>query len=92
MGVPGRYLPEFADLEPEAADVALIRNRRFEPHQFDGVAVDIEWRRDVADQETRDLAGFLRAAEETGSFGWSVYDYRTPSPAARELFQRSRRR
>ncbi len=195
LRVVGWYLPKFADIEADLANLRLTRDFEFEGHRFDGVGVDIEWRRDVEDhgersrrlvelsrrfrQETsgnalaaivyppvlleavypghwpgfpwaelagiydawlpmtywsetsprsgyrdgyrytgesvralrarlgnasapvhpiggvadvssmEDYQGFIRAAQETGAIGWSVYDLRTTSAAGWEILQRA---
>ena len=43
------YLPKFGDLEADLANLALLRDLQVEGHRFDGIAVDIEYRRDVPD-------------------------------------------
>jgi hypothetical protein len=45
--VVGWYLPKFADVDADLANLLLIRDFEFEGHRFDGIAVDIEWRQDV---------------------------------------------
>lgn len=51
--VVGWYLPRFADLEADLARVQMIRDFEYRGHRFDGVALDIEWRGDVADHAER---------------------------------------
>jgi hypothetical protein len=51
--VVGWYLPKFADLEADVARVEMIRAFEHQGHRFDGVALDIEWRRDVPDHAER---------------------------------------
>jgi hypothetical protein len=51
--VVGWYLPKFADLEADVARVEMIREFEYRGHRFDGVALDIEWRRDVPDDAER---------------------------------------
>lgn len=51
--VVGWYLPKFGDLEADLANLRLIRDFKFEGHRFDGIGVDIEWRRDVRDHAER---------------------------------------
>jgi hypothetical protein len=36
-----------------------------------------------------DYEGFLRAAQETGAIGWSVYDVGTTTPAGWDVLQRA---
>ncbi len=51
--VVGWYVPKFGDLEADLANLRLIRDFKFEGHRFDGIGVDIEWRRDVEDHVER---------------------------------------
>jgi hypothetical protein len=53
MRVVGWYLPKFADIEADLARLEMIREFEHDGHRFDGVAVDIEWRRDVPDDDER---------------------------------------
>ncbi len=53
LRVVGWYLPKFADIEADLANLRLIRDFEFEGHRFDGIGVDIEWRRDVPDHGER---------------------------------------
>ncbi len=53
MQVVGWYLPKFADVEADLANLRLLRDFDVEGHRFDGVAVDIEYRRDVPDHAER---------------------------------------
>lgn len=53
MRVVAWYLPKFGDLEVDLANLRLLRDFRFQGHRFDGIAVDIEWRRDVPDHAER---------------------------------------
>jgi hypothetical protein len=47
------YLPKFGDVERDLANLVLLRDFRFRGQEFDGIAVDIEWRRDVPDHDER---------------------------------------
>ena len=47
------YLPKFGDLEADLANLRLTRDFEYEGHRFDGLGVDIEWRRDVEDHGER---------------------------------------
>ena len=51
--VVGWYLPKFADLEADVSRVEMMRAFEYRGHRFDGVALDIEWRRDVPDHAER---------------------------------------
>ncbi len=53
LWVVGWYLPKFADLEADLANLRLIRDFEHGGHRFDGIGVDIEWRRDVGDHAER---------------------------------------
>lgn len=53
MRVVAWYLPKFGDLEADLANLALLRDFRADGHRFDGIAVDIEYRRDVPDHAER---------------------------------------
>jgi hypothetical protein len=61
------YLPKFYDLDSDMRRLIAMRDFRFEGHGFDGVALDIEWRKDVPDHGERsvrlvELSQRLRAA------------------------------
>jgi len=78
MRVVGWYLPKFADLEADLANLRLIRDFDVEGHRFDGIAVDIEYRRDVPDHAERnrrlvDLSRRFRA--EAGGHGLGAIVY-----------------
>ena len=65
--VVGWYLPKFADLDVDLANLLLIRDFEFEGNRFDGIAVDIEWRQGVSGSAERnrrlvELSRRLRAA------------------------------
>ncbi|HEX2042521.1 MAG TPA: hypothetical protein VHF24_07780 [Acidimicrobiales bacterium] len=51
--VVGWYLPKFGDVERDLANLILLRDFRSGGHHFDGIAVDIEWRRDAPDHAER---------------------------------------
>ena len=53
LRVVGWYLPKFGNIEADLANLRLIRDFDFEGHRFDGIGVDIEWRRDVPDHGER---------------------------------------
>ncbi|MBW3573437.1 MAG: glycoside hydrolase family 18 protein [Actinobacteria bacterium] len=53
MHVVGWYLPKFADVEADLANLRRIRDLDVDGHRFDGIAVDIEYRRDVPDHAER---------------------------------------
>jgi hypothetical protein len=53
MQVVGWYLPKYADLEADLANLWRIRDIDVDGHRFDGIAVDIEYRRDVPDHAER---------------------------------------
>ena len=53
MQVVGWYLPKYADLEADLANLRRIRDFDVDGHRFDGIAVDIEYRRDVPDHAER---------------------------------------
>ena len=61
------YLPKFYDLDSDMARLLAMRDFRFEGHAFDGIGLDIEWRKDVPDHVERnarlvELSRRLRAA------------------------------
>ncbi|HEY3240921.1 MAG TPA: hypothetical protein VGL92_15235, partial [Acidimicrobiia bacterium] len=61
------YLPKFYDLDSDMARLLAMRDFRFEGQGFDGVGLDIEWRKDVPDHAQRnarlvELSRRLRAA------------------------------
>ncbi len=61
------YLPKFYDLDSDMARLLAMRDFRFEGQGFDGVGLDIEWRKDVPDHTERnarlvELSRRLRAA------------------------------
>ncbi|MGH9042993.1 MAG: hypothetical protein ACRDZ3_22500 [Acidimicrobiia bacterium] len=61
------YLPKFYDLDSDMARLLAIRDFRFEGQGFDGIGLDIEWRKDVPDHRERnarlvELSRRLRAA------------------------------
>ncbi len=61
------YLPKFYDLDSDMARLVAIRDFRFEGQGFDGLGLDIEWRKDVPDHAERnarlvELSRRLRAA------------------------------
>ncbi len=78
MRVVGWYLPKFADVEADLANLRVLRDLDVEGHRFDGIAVDIEYRRDVPNHAERnrrliDLSRRFRA-ETTGlALGAIVY-------------------
>ena len=53
MQVVGWYLPKYADLEADLTNLRRIRDFDVDGHRFDGIAVDIEYRRDVPDHVER---------------------------------------
>ena len=76
--VVGWYLPKFADVERDLANLALLRDFRFRGQQFDGIAVDIEWRRDAPDHAERnrrlvELSRRLRQEAGGHALGAIVY-------------------
>ncbi len=78
MRVVAWYLPKFGDLEADLANLALLRDFRADGHRFDGIAVDIEYRRDVADaaelnRRVVELSHRLRRAAPDHSLGAIVY-------------------
>ncbi|MGH8975164.1 MAG: hypothetical protein ACRD0C_18420 [Acidimicrobiia bacterium] len=61
------YLPKFYDLDSDMARLLAMRDFRFEGQGFDGIGLDIEWRKDVPDDAERnarlvELSRRLRAA------------------------------
>ncbi|MGH9003485.1 MAG: hypothetical protein ACRDYV_10185, partial [Acidimicrobiia bacterium] len=61
------YLPKFYDLDSDMARLVAMRDFRFEGQGFDGIGLDIEWRKDVPDHRERnarlvELSRRLRAA------------------------------
>ena len=78
MSVVGWYLPKFADVEADLANLRLIRDFEVEGHRFDGIAVDIEYRRDVPDHDERngrliELSRRLRTEAGGHALGAIVY-------------------
>ena len=78
LRVVGWYLPKFGDVEADLANLRLIRDFEFDGHRFDGIGVDIEWRRDVADHGERnrrlvELSRRLR--DETGGMALAAIVY-----------------
>jgi hypothetical protein len=78
MRVVGWYLPKFAELEADLANLLLIRDFQVDGHRFDGIAVDIEYRRDVPDHAERnrrlvELSRRLRAEAGDHALGAIVY-------------------
>jgi hypothetical protein len=78
MRVVGWYLPKFADVEVDLVNLGLIRDFDFDGHRFDGIAVDIEYRRDVPDHAERnrrliELSRRLRAEAAGLALGAIVY-------------------
>ncbi len=74
MRVVGWYLPKFADVDVDLANLLLIRDFEFDGHRFDGIAVDIEWRQDVpasAERNRRlvELSDRLRRAVGADALG-----------------------
>ncbi|HEX2274786.1 MAG TPA: hypothetical protein VHG90_13005 [Acidimicrobiales bacterium] len=72
------YLPKFGDVERDLANLALLRDFRFGGQQFDGIAVDIEWRRDAPDHAERnrrlvELSRRLRQEAGGHALGAIVY-------------------
>lgn len=49
------YLPKFYDLDSDMRRLLAMRDFRFEGQGFDGIGLDIEWRRDVPDHAERSL-------------------------------------
>jgi hypothetical protein len=87
MSVVGWYLPKFGDLDSDLARLALLRDFRVGRHRFDGIAVDIEYRRDVPDDAERnrrvvELSWRLRQAAPGYPLGAIVYP-----PALLEVIQ-----
>lgn len=78
MRVVAWYLPKFGDLEADLANLALLREFRAENHGFDGIAVDIEYRREVPDagelnRRVVELSHRLRRAAPDYPLGAIVY-------------------
>ncbi len=78
MRVVGWYLPKFADVEADLVNLRLIRDFDVEGHRFDGIAVDIEYRRGVPDHAERnrrliELSRRLRAEAPGQALGAIVY-------------------
>ncbi len=78
MRVVGWYLPKFGDVEADLANMRLIRDLDVDGHRFDGIAVDIEYRRDVPDHTERnrrliDLSRRFRAEAPGQALGAIVY-------------------
>ena len=78
LRVVGWYLPKFADLESDLANLRLIRDFEVGGHRFDAIGVDIEWRRDVGDHGERsrrvvELSRRLRAETSGLSIAAIVY-------------------
>ena len=78
MRVVAWYLPKFGDLEADLANLALLRDFRADGHRFDGIAVDIEYRRDVPEAEELnrrvvELSRRLRKAAPDHPLGAIVY-------------------
>lgn len=78
MRVVAWYLPKFGDVEADLANLALLRDFRVEGHRFDGIAVDIEYRRDVPDagelnRRVVELSRRLRQAAPDRPLGAIVY-------------------
>ncbi|MBW3611374.1 MAG: hypothetical protein KY438_07570 [Actinobacteria bacterium] len=78
MDVVGWYLPKFADVEADLANLRLIRDFDVEGQRFDGIAVDIEYRRDVPDHAERnrrliDLSRRFREEAPDHALGAIVY-------------------
>ena len=68
------YLPKFADVDVDLANLLLIRDFEVDGHRFDGIAVDIEWRQDVPGDAERnrrliELSQRLRRAVGTDALG-----------------------
>lgn len=53
MQVVGWYLPRLEDLERDLDRLQAIAQFEMDGHRFDGVAVDIEWRKGVPDHDER---------------------------------------
>jgi len=53
LRVVGWYLPKFGDVEADLANLRLLRDFKRGGNRFDGIGVDIEWRRDVPDDAER---------------------------------------
>jgi hypothetical protein len=76
--VVGWYLPKFGDVERDLANLTLLRDFRYRGQQLDGIAVDIEWRRDVPDHAERnrrllELSRRLRQEVSEHALGAIVY-------------------
>ncbi|HLF40693.1 MAG TPA: hypothetical protein VI854_04360, partial [Acidimicrobiia bacterium] len=61
------YLPKFYDLDSDMRRLVAMRDFRWDGQGFDGIGVDIEWRKDVPDHAERnvrliELSRRLRAA------------------------------
>lgn len=74
MDVVGWYLPRLDDLERDMARLEAISQFEVDGHRFDGVAVDIEWRKGVPDHEERsrrlvELSRRLREANGDDALG-----------------------
>ncbi len=72
------YLPKFGDLEADLANLVLLGDFRVEGHRFDGIAVDIEYRREVPEagelnRRVVELSRRLRRAAPDHPLGAIVY-------------------
>ncbi len=78
MQVVAWYLPKFGDVEADLHHLRLLRDFDADGHRFDGIAVDIEYRRDVPDHAERnrrlvELSRRLRDEAPGHALGAIVY-------------------
>lgn len=79
------YLPKFYDLDSDMARLLAMRDFRFEGHGFDGIGLDIEWRKDVPDHVERNVRLVELSRRLRAAMGGAALSAIPPPPVVMEV-------